>query len=586
MSTYSPDLRIELITTGDQAGTWGSTTNTNLGTIIEDAISGYTQVTIAATKQAFSVVNGAVDEARSAMIQLNSAAANFAVYAPPVSKQYIIRNNTSYTAAILNSTIAGNTTTSGTGTGVVSGIGYYVETLGSTTLPQWQTLFNSLTALPVVGQTITATATGSLAGGATVAATVIIASGEKMTVFTNGTNFYGVDVSGVVGTAHGGTGLTSYAANGVLYALNANTLYNNTNFVFDGTNVGIGETTPATYGKLVVGGTGSFTTSLVSTSTTLSDKPTLEFRKTVTGSTLGVTNNVIGRVSFYSQSGSSGTTPTETAYISARNPRNGSIDTAELKIATYSGSVGVEVAYVNLGTTSLDLYTGQTNGITFNGPKYTFLDAGNNFKVEAVSVFSNGLDVSAGALTVASVPVVTTTGTQTLTNKTLSSPLTMATSVITSGTVQATTSGTSKSFSGIPSWVKRVTVMFNQVSTNGTAYVRVQIGPVAGVETTGYLGTCGAFVGTSLNTIQLSSGFDIYDGTTAAAVRNGALTLTLVDSATNTWAATGTIGQSDYARIVLLGGVKALAGALSIVTITTSNGTDTFDAGSVNILYE
>jgi len=120
-STFSPNLRIELIGAGEQAGTWGTTTNTNLGTLVEDAISGYTAVTISSAAQALTANNGAADEARNAIIQLNSAAAAFAVYAPPESKQYTVFNNTSYTATIYNSTALGNTTAAGAGVAIPAG---------------------------------------------------------------------------------------------------------------------------------------------------------------------------------------------------------------------------------------------------------------------------------------------------------------------------------------------------------------------------------------------------------------------------------------------------------------------------------
>ena len=100
-STYSPDLRIELIGNGDQSGTWGTTTNNNLGTIIEQAIAGNTSVSVISPNQALTVVNGAPDQSRMAAITLTtSIGANFNIYAPPVSKLYVIFNNTSYVATI------------------------------------------------------------------------------------------------------------------------------------------------------------------------------------------------------------------------------------------------------------------------------------------------------------------------------------------------------------------------------------------------------------------------------------------------------------------------------------------------------
>jgi hypothetical protein len=120
-STFSPNLRIELIGAGEQAGTWGTTTNTNLGTLVEDAIAGYVSVTISSANQALTANNGSADQARNAIIELVSAPSAFAVYAPPESKQYTVFNNTSYTATIYNSTTLGNTTAAGMGVAIPAG---------------------------------------------------------------------------------------------------------------------------------------------------------------------------------------------------------------------------------------------------------------------------------------------------------------------------------------------------------------------------------------------------------------------------------------------------------------------------------
>jgi len=121
-SSFSPNLRIELIGAGEQAGTWGTTTNTNLGTLIEDAISGYVSVSIASANQALSALNGAADQSRNAVINLTtSTSAAFAVYAPPDPKQYTIKNASAYTATIFNSTALGNTTAAGTGVAIPAG---------------------------------------------------------------------------------------------------------------------------------------------------------------------------------------------------------------------------------------------------------------------------------------------------------------------------------------------------------------------------------------------------------------------------------------------------------------------------------
>jgi len=157
---------------------------------------------------------------------------------------------------------------------------------------------------------------------------------------------------------------------------------------------------------------------------------------------------------------------------------------------------------------------------------------------------------------------------------------------LTSGTAQASTSGTSIDFTSIPSWVKRVIVSLTGVSTTGTSEVIFRIGTSGGIQSTGYLSTS-SVVSTGVSATNDTTGFRIYNaGGAATDLRNGALTLSLLDSATGTWSATAIFGQSDAARNNFIGGSKALSGTLDRVRITTVGGTDTFDAGSINILYE
>lgn len=151
-----------------------------------------------------------------------------------------------------------------------------------------------------------------------------------------------------------------------------------------------------------------------------------------------------------------------------------------------------------------------------------------------------------------------------------------------SGTAVASTSGTSIDFTGIPSWVKRVTVLFNGVSTSGTSHLLVQIG-AGSVTTSGYATSTGIAINSAASGFYASStaGFLIYNGA-ASNIFNGASTIFNVSS--NTWTNTHVIGGTDASRHG--GGAIALGGTLDRVRITTVNGTDTFDAGSINILYE
>ena len=119
-STYSPDLRIELLGSGDQAGTWGTTTNTNLGTLIEQSIAGNPTIAVTVTPRALTAINGAVDESRQATLTLTTTLSTaFTVLAPPVPKQYVIYNNTAYTATIGNATALNGTTPTGGTTAII-----------------------------------------------------------------------------------------------------------------------------------------------------------------------------------------------------------------------------------------------------------------------------------------------------------------------------------------------------------------------------------------------------------------------------------------------------------------------------------
>jgi hypothetical protein len=149
------------------------------------------------------------------------------------------------------------------------------------------------------------------------------------------------------------------------------------------------------------------------------------------------------------------------------------------------------------------------------------------------------------------------------------------------GTAVASTSGTSIDFTGIPSWVKRITVMFDSVSLSGTSGLLVQLGDSGGVETTGYSTTVVNDSGSTAT--DSTSGFVLVNaGLSAATSWRGALYLSLVN--TNTFVGTATLTRASGAQYSA--GVKSTSATLDRVRITTINGTDTFDAGTVNILYE
>ncbi len=156
-------------------------------------------------------------------------------------------------------------------------------------------------------------------------------------------------------------------------------------------------------------------------------------------------------------------------------------------------------------------------------------------------------------------------------------------------TAQNSTSGTSIDFTGIPAGVERITVMFSGVSTSGTSPPQIQIGDSGGVETTGYAGTSSAIAGGTAQAV-FTTGFGLGVNTAnwnSSVIVSGAITITLLNSSTNNWVASGSLGRSDATgSTYFTSGGKSLSDVLDRVRITTLNGTDTFDAGSINVLYE
>ena len=246
MSTYSPSLRVELITSGDQAGQWGNTTNDNFAYIFDAAIAGYVDVTTSVLDHVLTYNNGPVsDENLNQSIQASlrldtSTGAAFNVFAPPVSKQYVIWNNSSsHAATIYNSSGLGNTTISGPG--------------------------------------------------------VTIAAGAKVLVFSTGAGFYEIqasNVTGIVATANGGTGLSSFTANGVVYASSTSALATSSALQFNGANLTVSGDFTVNGNKLVMG-SGAIQEHQTSVTASNIDLVTGNcFTKTISGATTFTVSNV------------------------------------------------------------------------------------------------------------------------------------------------------------------------------------------------------------------------------------------------------------------------------------------------------
>jgi hypothetical protein len=162
-----------------------------------------------------------------------------------------------------------------------------------------------------------------------------------------------------------------------------------------------------------------------------------------------------------------------------------------------------------------------------------------------------------------------------ITPEKLSQPLTLATAV-------NSTSGTSIDFTGIPSWVDKITMMFNRVSTNASSALLIQIGS-GSITNTGYvsqrwISATGAGV--------VTSGFDFSSTAGAANTLSGIAVLSLVGG--NLWVLSSTLVYTNTTSPgwICAGSSSALSGALDRVRITTVAGSDVFDAGTINILYQ
>jgi hypothetical protein len=184
---------------------------------------------------------------------------------------------------------------------------------------------------------------------------------------------------------------------------------------------------------------------------------------------------------------------------------------------------------------------------------------------------------TSGSITIAA-PAVAGSTTQTLVN------VTGTLAPIVSGTAVASTSGTSIEFTSIPSWVKRITVMFSGVSVNAANNIQVQLGTVSGFETTNYFSTSS----NTADVVSITTGFAFNDGsaTVTSALYSGALVISKIDG--NTYVADG-CGIRHSSNSGSIAGTKALSAALTQIRVigsTTGSPTATFNAGTINILYE
>jgi hypothetical protein len=268
---------------------------------------------------------------------------------------------------------------------------------------------------------------------------------------------------------------------------------------------------------------------------------------------------------------------TSTAYTGTPTPAQASLTTGHRYNVTFNATAGATPTLAISGLTAKALKVYDVLGAKVDASATTIT-------ANLISdVIYDGTDYvvlnPAGTIVSYATNAEYVTGTETA--KALSPAVARARNLV-AGTAIATTSGTSHDFTGIPSWVKRITMNFSGVSVNSTSSLLFQIGDAGGIETSGYTGYSsylgGAFVG-------LTSGFTVFINNAASTIQ-GSLVLTQLDSATNTWCAIAIGGWNANSILPVTAGSKALTGTLDRVRLTTVTGTDTFDAGLFNIIYE
>jgi hypothetical protein len=175
------------------------------------------------------------------------------------------------------------------------------------------------------------------------------------------------------------------------------------------------------------------------------------------------------------------------------------------------------------------------------------------------------------------------------TNQTLTLPDASGTVLIDTQNINlsslVTLSGSDVDFTGIPSTARRVTVMFNGLSSNSTVVPLIQLGDAGGIEATGYVGATTVITDAGISAVAHTTGVGLSSTGAATLIFSGSVSINLMDATTNMWVITGVIGRVDAARTHVLGYTKSLSATLTQVRLA-AGAASSFDAGSAAVSWE
>jgi hypothetical protein len=703
-STFSPSLKIELIGDGEQSGIWGQTTNNNLGTLLEQAITGVVNIPMANADYLLSNFNGVSDESRNAVLVVGGTCnATYSVVAPLAEKLYTVVNNTAGGFPILIRASSGANVSIPNGATIpvyCNGTGFFSAALTATTGNITVNGNAIVTGNVATNQNITAgkTLSGTYSQSGTAVTVTAISHGLVVgnSILVDITSGTGVDGTYTVATVTGtdtftytaGTVLTT-SGNITVNAIGNLTAYGNSAVTGNSTVTGnvsalnITASSNVSAANVLASGdvnAATFTgngAAISSINASNISSGTIDNARTTAASANGASTIVLrdANGSFAGNVGTFTTIAGNGVALTAINASNISSGTIANDRTTASSSNGASTIVARDTNGSFSANVGTFVTLSGNGVALTAINASNissgtiaNARTTATSLstgstiilrdsngsfnansgsFSGSLGCQGSAIlaqnsaasskviigptpSVSNVIVdvkasVSTLGIEfydTSSNAergfigtggawkgspggdfvfaalssgdiVFGSDTTEKMRIRNSGGVSGTLSvNTAVSVTGInvasgiiPSWAKKVTVMLSDVSSNGTAFYLLQLATTSSIVNTGYLGSGGAIVNAAATGVaNFTTGFGIRTSASAGARVSGTIELSFLTG--TTWNASGVLSDTNGGRVMMTAGTVDIGAALYYVNLTTFNGIDAFDGGTLNVIYQ